>query len=36
MSTRVVLPRLILVLGLGGAIAWAFLNRHLLEGELSA
>ncbi len=31
MSTRAVLPRLILVLGLAGAIAWAFLNRDRLD-----
>ncbi len=35
MNTRALLPRLIRVLGLAGAIAWAFLNRHLLEGGLS-
>ena len=29
MNTRAVLPRLIQILGLAGAIAWAFLNRHL-------
>lgn len=33
MNTRAYLPRLLL--GLTGAITWAFLNRHLIEGELS-
>jgi uncharacterized membrane protein YdjX (TVP38/TMEM64 family)/rhodanese-related sulfurtransferase len=31
MNARGVLPRLILVLGLAGAIAWAFLNREQLD-----
>jgi uncharacterized membrane protein YdjX (TVP38/TMEM64 family)/rhodanese-related sulfurtransferase len=31
MNARVVLPRLILVLGLAGAIAWAFLSRDRLD-----
>lgn len=31
MNTRAVLPRLILVLGLAGAIAWAVLNRDRLD-----